>query len=166
MKSNKNGLYDNYEYGLYIDNELVFDIDKDYHEFTENDDLIRIVSLKNLDDIEIIKKNIKPVYTPKQKSLEFDKPIHSTITTEDIIPLFKENTWRKLMFKVIDQFDEDVFTKETFNEYKGKIHKAYPLNKHPDDKIRQILKQLRNLGLVAFLGNRFYERLWTPTEFY
>ena len=70
------------------------------------------------------------------------------------------------MFKVIDQFDEDVFTKETSNEYKGKIHKAYPLTKHPDDKIRQILQQLRNLGLVAFLGNRFYERLWTPTEFY
>lgn len=162
----KNGLYNNYEYGLYIDNELVFDVDKDYHELTENDDLTGIVSLKNLDDIEIIKKNIKPVYTLKHKSPEFDKPIHSTITTENIIPLFKENTWKELIFKVIDQFDENVFTKETFNEYKGKIHKAYPLNKYPDDKIRQILQQLRDLGLVAFLGNGFYERLWIPTEFY
>lgn len=34
----KNGLYNNYEYGLYIDNELVSDVDKDYHELTENDD--------------------------------------------------------------------------------------------------------------------------------
>lgn len=42
----ENGLYNNYEYGLYIDNELVFDVDKDYHEFTENDNLTGIVSLK------------------------------------------------------------------------------------------------------------------------
>lgn len=151
---------------MYIDNELVFDVDKDYHELTGNDNLTGIVSLKNLDDIEIIEKNIKPVYTPKHKLPEFDKPIHSTITTEDIISLFKENTWKGLIFKVIDQFDESVFTKETFNEYKGQIHNAYLLNKHPDDKIHQILQQLRDLDLVAFFGNGFYERLWIPTEFY
>ena len=161
----KNGLYNNYEYGLYIDNELVSDVDKDYHELTENDDLTGIVSLKNLDDIEIIKKNIKPIYTPKRKLPEFEKPIHPTITTEDIIPLFKESTWKELIFKIVDQFDEDVFTKETFNEYRSQIHDAYPLNKHPDDKIRQILQQLRDLGIVAFLRDGFYERLWVPTEY-
>ena len=160
----KNGLYNNYEYGLYIDNELVCDVENDYHELTENDDLTGVVSLKNLDDIEIIKKNIRPVYIPKRKLPEFEKTIHSTITTNDILPLFKEKTWKELIFKIIDQFDEDVFTKDTFIGYKNQIHDAYPSNKHPDDKIRQILQQLRDVGIVSFLGNGFYERLWVPTE--
>ena len=42
----------------------------------------------------------------------------------------------------------------------GFLKEKHPSNQHIPDKIRQQLQQLRDLGLIEFLGNGRYKKLW------
>jgi type II restriction enzyme len=43
---------------------------------------------------------------------------------------------------------------------KNHLKAIYPTNQHITDKIRQQLQFLRDLGLVEFLGDGKYKKLW------
>lgn len=57
--------------------------------------------------------------------------------------------WQKLVY---DRLPRGRFRTSHMYRFRKEFARAYPENKHIDDKIRQILQQLRDLGLLGHLG--------------
>ncbi len=68
--------------------------------------------------------------------------------------------WKLEVFKCADKIPKQTFTLGEINEYEEHLKKLYPVNQHIKDKIRQQLQYLRDLGLLEFLGDGRYRKLW------
>lgn len=66
--------------------------------------------------------------------------------------------WKHIVYTIItNHFHGDVFTLEQLYQFEPHFAKVYPSNYHIKDKIRQILQQLRDLGLVSFSNQGSYQ---------
>lgn len=87
---------------------------------------------------------------------------NSNIYFNDIIE--KLSGWQKDIFVIINGFDYDCFTLSDVYLWQGKLKELHPDNNTVEAKIRQILQQLRDLGLIEFQqekgGKGIYKRLW------
>lgn len=64
--------------------------------------------------------------------------------------------WQKLVY---ERLPEGIFQTSDMYTYEKELQQFYPENRHVTDKIRQILQQLRDLGLLKYIDrNR-----WTKT---
>jgi hypothetical protein len=71
--------------------------------------------------------------------------------------------WKKLVLKEIIRLPRDDFNLDAvYAACRPAAAKEYPTNRFVDDKIRQQLQYLRDIGLVEFLGNGVYRRLVGP----
>ncbi|WP_026399959.1 hypothetical protein [Acholeplasma equifetale] len=63
--------------------------------------------------------------------------------------------WNYIVYELIKkQFNNRVFSLSDIYKYVPEFKKVYPENNHIEDKIRQILQNLRDKGLVRFIGNK------------
>lgn len=84
---------------------------------------------------------------------------NSNIYFNDIIE--KLSGWQKDIFVIINGFSHDYFTLSDVYLWQGKLKELHPDNNTVEAKIRQILQQLRDLGLIEFQQeNGKYKRLW------
>jgi hypothetical protein len=68
------------------------------------------------------------------------------------------NGWQLIVFQIISQhFSRRVFYLDEVYAFVEILKPYYPLNEHPRDKIRQILQQLRDQGLLTFLERGTYQ---------
>ena len=67
--------------------------------------------------------------------------------------------WKKDVFLTLGQFGEEFTTKE-ISIIAGLLQARYPNNNNREAKIRQILQQLRDLGLIEFVRPGVYKKLW------
>jgi hypothetical protein len=80
---------------------------------------------------------------------------------------FLENLsgWARLTMEGIARIPSDTFTMDQVLAACAALAAArYPDNRHVREKLRQQMQRLRDLGLVAFLGNGRYERLVRRTK--
>ena len=68
--------------------------------------------------------------------------------------------WKKLSLEIIDRISKVEFTLADIYEYEYIFKKQFPENNTVRDSIRRNLQELRDLGLIRFLGNGKYLKLW------
>lgn len=66
--------------------------------------------------------------------------------------------WNYIVYQlVLNNFNQNSFTLNELYHFENDFRKVYPANFHVKDKIRQILQNLRDLGLIDFLGKGLYK---------
>ena len=68
--------------------------------------------------------------------------------------------WKNLVLTLIVRLDKDIFTREDLKYYQDFLLKKYPKAKTPLQTVSRVLQELRDLGLIKFLGNGYYQKLW------
>lgn len=160
------GLFSNFEYGILIEDEkLSAKIAKDFKIIFEDKDLTGKITSEIVDTASAILAS-----TPKEKGRRF------VVTEETLLKEVAEEQdryeggtesiqknlkgWEKDVFDVLNEIDFDVFKLKDVYEYEERLSKLHPENKFIKAKIRQQLQQLRDLGLLEFLGRGVYRKLW------
>lgn len=64
--------------------------------------------------------------------------------------------WQKLVY---DRLPEGVFETGDMYAYATEFQQSYPQNRHVTDKVRQILQQLEDLGMLKHLGRNRWSRI-------
>lgn len=157
------GLKNNYEYGIEIsEHDLVKDITKDFDDL-RNDERTGKVELSELNKIkEIIDALPKEskIVIPKVKNDEDEKDVE--IFTGDIKVVESKLTgWVKDVFVCLLEIPNEVFSLNEIYSFEKKLSTLHPENRFVTDKIRQQLQKLRDIGLIQFLGNGRYKKLWS-----
>lgn len=158
------GFKKNLEYGVFIsDTSLVNKTVTDFKAICNNESTGRI-NAKKIIDVENILRNL-----PKYKDIDLENSNNNTeidsILAVDI-NLLKGNLskWKKTTFEVIELITKYEFSLMDVYNYEHIFSKAYPNNKTIKDSIRRNLQELRDLGLIKFLGNGKYKKLWNEVK--
>lgn len=156
------GLINNYEYGIYLDEKhIVAQIVKDFYSIyvNENTGIIKKSDLSKAK--EIISK------IPKQEKTKLPNfEIESHEENSDILEIENQlilsslKGWKLEVFKCANSIPTQIFTLNEINQSESYLKTIYPTNNTITDKIRQQLQYLRDLGLIEFLGNGKYKKLW------
>ncbi|MFZ2146297.1 MAG: hypothetical protein WAV28_03680, partial [Sedimentisphaerales bacterium] len=68
--------------------------------------------------------------------------------------------WRLDTFNVVSKIPANIFKLEQVYAYNKHLQELHPENRNIEAKIRQQLQELRDLGLIEFLGGGVYRKLW------
>lgn len=160
------GLEKNFEYGIYVDDRtIVKTIVNDFDRLYRDDKTGEI----NQADLDIVKKILDhlPKYTPPHlPAINQKKPdeIPDVIETP-LQPILRSlSPWTREVFKCADQIPEEIFMLDDIYKFENYLRQLYPSNRHIQDKIRQQLQSLRDIGLLEFLGEGRYRKLWRQKE--
>lgn len=156
------GLLTNYEYGIFSsDIALVREAVNDFDSMLNNEKT-GTVEQKHIETVRQILANI-----PKSAPLKFPKyDLETAEEIDDVLEVPEKfiastlNGWKLDIFNCVSVLPNQVFTLQELNQFHGILKEKHPSNQHIPDKIRQQLQQLRDLGLIEFLGNGHYKKLW------
>lgn len=158
------GFKRNLEYGVFInDTGLVNKTVTDFKAICHNEKTGRI-DAKKVIDIENILKSL-PIY--KETDLE---PYNQNTEVDSIldidINLIKANlnSWKKTTFEVVELIEQAEFSLSDIYVHEEIFSKKYPNNNTVKGSIRRNLQELRDLGLIKFLGNGKYKKLWSTNK--
>lgn len=73
--------------------------------------------------------------------------------------------WQRELFDIIDTFENDEFYLNEVYYFNEILEEKHIDNHHIQAKVRQVLQQLRDLGLIEFYGKGKYKRLWIPMKY-
>lgn len=163
------GLLNNYEYGLLInDEELTSKIVEDYRKVFKDTEATGVITDEIIDKAYRILQSV-----PKEKKPRFelkDKELFKKVAEEDIeadrydggIESIQKNLsgWVKDVFDILNEIESDVFKLQDVYKYENKLKSLHPRNQYVQDKIRQQLQMLRDLGLLQFVDRGVYRKLW------
>lgn len=161
------GLLKNYEYGLLIDDEsLISDITDDFNKLSNHANT-GIIKKSDLDAVKNILANV-----PKIESIKLPSYSVKTDSPEQILDVIELPTeaiskelrgWRLDVFHCLNNLKRQQFSLVEIYSFEDYLKTKHPLNNNIKDKIRQQLQVLRDLGLVEFLGEGRYKKLWKQT---
>lgn len=156
------GLLNNFEYGIYTDNiEIVSKVVKDFSLISSNENVGNIKQT----EIDTVRKMLakipssEPIKLPKLE-IESSEENFDTLEIQDDIISSTLSGWKLEVFKCVESLPNQVFSLNEINKFEPHLKKIYPFNNHITDKIRQQLQYLRDIGLIEFLGNGYYKKLW------
>ena len=162
------GLQNNYECGVLIhDSSTVSQLKSNFIKLFADEEKVSVVTDEILSTTECILAKV-----PKQKKIEFEKSekdLFAEVSYEPEDDLYDggirtiTNTlsgWRLDTFNVVSNIPNNVFELDRVYEYKQQLQKLHPDNQNIEAKIRQQLQELRDLGLIDFLGGGSYRKLW------
>jgi phosphatidylserine/phosphatidylglycerophosphate/cardiolipin synthase-like enzyme len=156
------GLLYNYEYGVYSeDKTLVKDVVEDFYQLSNNENTGKIKKSNLLTVKEILSKipQQKKIILPKIDIKSDEKDDELFLINDDIISNSLKG-WKQHVFNLIKMHSNSEFTLKEINYFENKLKEIYPKNNTIKDKIRQQLQFLRDIGLIEFLGNGKYRKLW------
>lgn len=148
------GLEGNYEYGVYSNDELfVQSVVSDFTQLLTDKQTGRIES-KQINKIDRILKSLpdlsKTNYPRLRLNLEGDKsPITANL-----------RGWKLDVFNALDSLDTIEFDTVVSNRIAEQLSILHPNNTYPKAKVRQVLQQLRDIGLIKFISRGIYAKLW------
>lgn len=162
------GLTTNYECGVLItDNAVITQLVSDIRTLFTDDEQARPVTEEIIATTEEILSKV-----PREEQTRFEKTERQLLAaagTElfddlydgDIAAITESlSGWRKDVFMILLRLPDSVFNLATVYSYTDHFQKIHPDNTEVQAKIRQILQQLRDLGLIEFLGKGDYRKLW------
>ena len=156
------GMLKNFEYGIYLDEKsIVKTIVEDFNCLSKNEKT-GIVRQSDLETVKNILAKISKSISPKLPSFEIETPEENLdIIETSVEPILSSlSGWRLEVFKCVNSIPKQIFSLSEINKFENQLRKIYPSNQHITDKIRQQLQQLRDLGLIEFLGSGKYKKLW------
>ena len=71
------------------------------------------------------------------------------------------NSWKKDVYECLTKIPDNVFTLRQVYSFEKQLSLSHPNNRNVQEKIRQQLQYLRELGLVEFGKPGVYKKLWT-----
>lgn len=156
------GLLNNFEYGIYSEDiSIINEVSKDFKSFEKNKDIGTV----KLDDINVVKNLLSKI--PKTQSIKLPKyDIKSSENKYDIMEISEDiltsslKGWKLEVLKCVQSITNQEFNLDEINRFEPYLREKYPNNNHITDKIRQQLQFLRDYGLVEFLGNGKFKKLW------
>jgi hypothetical protein len=162
------GFKHNYECGVLIhDSNLTNQLRQDFLRIFRNKDESSQVNEKILALTESILSKV-----PKEKKFKFAKneaDIFQEAGYDPQLDLYDggEDTirnslsgWRRDVFNAIADIPKSVFKLDEMYAFKDRFQESHPRNRNIEAKIRQQLQELRDLGLIEFMGNGYYRKLW------
>ena len=152
------GLVKNYEYGIFSnDKDFSQNVVHDFNQIFDNEKTFEVNS-ENISQakqiIEIAQKNLEI----DLKIIEKEKNYLNFISTNSITNSLKG--WKKEIFIVLNLDKNQFFDLEEIYFYENYFKKIYPENKFIKNKIRQSLQHLQNDGLIEFIADGKYKKLW------
>ncbi|WNM20353.1 phospholipase D-like domain-containing protein [Flavobacterium capsici] len=155
------GLSKNFEYGIYSKDEaIVSKVVEDFNSLSNHENT-NIVSIGNLVTAKEILSKI-PIKKNKFPLIEFETVYGASdlleVPTKSIRTTLTD--WRKEVFLCIDIIPRINFTLEEINAFEPHLKRIYPDSYYITDKIMEQLLYLRDIGLVEFLGNDNFRKLW------
>lgn len=158
------GLERNFEYGVFIDNKvLIAQICNDFDALANNENTGTV----KLSDIETVRNILATI--PKAASVKLpsyriadESPEQLSDIVEFPIESFSKTLigWKLDVFDCLNNIPKQHFTLANVYPFENQLKEKHPLNNNVKDKIRQQLQALRDLGLVEFLGDGKYKKLW------
>jgi hypothetical protein len=156
------GLINNYEYGIYSDDKIfVSKVVLDFESISKNENT-GVVKKSDINTVREILSKLPKAISQKLPKYAIETPEERFDTVE--IPnnsiTSSLNGWKLEVFKCVNSIPNQFFSLKEVNEFENNLKKKYPSNTRVKDKIRQQLQFLRDLGLIEFLGNGQYKKLW------
>jgi len=149
------GLKNNAECGLLTDDAAIVKPALDfYNSVTKREDVGKITELE-IEKISELLQSIPPAQPVEYPRLEL------SATTDRNLSAISDSLsgWKKYVFLSLGQFGE-YFTSTEVSIMAQQLQRRYPRNNNREAKIRQVLQQLRDLGLVEFSSPGVYRKLW------
>lgn len=156
------GMNTNFEYGIYSKNEaIVSKVVADF-ELLSNNENTNLISKGNLVTAKEIISKIPITNEYKFPLINFENVNGTTDLLEIPITIISSTLtgWKKEVFMCIDIIPKTNFTLEELNAFEPHLKRIYSNSYYIADKIYDQLQYLRDLGLVEFLGNNHYRKLW------
>ena len=156
------GLLTNFEYGIFIDDEkLVANISKDFN-ILSNSEITGIVKREHILKANEILSKIPKVSLPKIPVVDIETPEMSFDIVEDATNSISSSLsgWKLDVFICLISINKQEFTLNEVYFFEKKLKAMYPNNQNVKAKIRQQIQFLRDLGLIEFLANGKYKKLW------
>lgn len=156
------GLLNNYEYGIYTTNaKVVSTVVKDFSLISSNENIGK-VKLTHIDAVRKILAKIPPTQTTKLPDFEIESPEekYDIIEIKEDILTSSLTGWKLEVFKCAQSIPSQIFSLNEINKFEPHLKNIFPSNQYITAKIRQQLQYLRDLGLIEFLGNGRYKKLW------
>ncbi|MDR2201680.1 MAG: phospholipase D-like domain-containing protein [Clostridiales bacterium] len=126
-----------------------------FNQMVSTDDVGEITE-SNIAEIERILSALVPMQKMNYPQLNFQKD-----SEDDAARIAGSLTgWKRDVFIEICALNDDVFTSVEVEKMAESLCKKYPRNNYREAKIRQILQQLRDLGLIEFGMPGVYKKLW------
>jgi|WetSurMetagenome_2_1015567.scaffolds.fasta_scaffold393265_1 phosphatidylserine/phosphatidylglycerophosphate/cardiolipin synthase-like enzyme len=162
------GLQNNYECGVLIsDTDTVKKLKSDFLQIFLNEQEVSEVTEEILLTTENILSKI-----PKEKKIHFEKSEKEIFAKNKFEPeddLYEGGIdsitgslsgWRLDVFNLVLKVPSHAFKLEQIYLGEEKLQLLHPDNRNIKAKIRQQLQELRDLGLLEFLGSGTYRKLW------
>ena len=162
------GLQNNYECGILIyDSKTVKRLKSDFLQIFVDKEKVSVVTEEIISTTEGILSKV-----PKEKRIKFEKSekdLFPKVAYEPEDDLYEggvatiANTlsgWRLDTFNVVYKIPVNIFKLEQVYAYNKHLQELHPENRNIEAKIRQQLQELRDLGLIEFLGGGVYRKLW------
>jgi len=157
-----NGMIRNYEYGILLEEKTIIQsIIADFQTLIENDNTgsIGVNEINKAQEILSKIPKSQPIKLPEFKiQKQFEDIEIYTGGVESILSSL--SGWKLEVFKCLLKIPTQSFSLNDINAFVKRLSILYPNNKYIEPKIRQQLQMLRDIGLVEFLGNGKYKKLW------
>ena len=150
-----NGLNKNYEYGVLVDDsDVMYAIEDDLQCLIDDE----LSGEFTMDSVSFIKKQIE-FYKDKEYKIQVDQSGDECLESAYKFTTNALQSWQKDIYDVILNKMKDEFTLRQMYEYEDDFKKLHPNNNNIRPKIRQILQQLRDKGLIKFEEPGCYKKL-------
>ena len=162
------GLQNNFECGVLIeDSNIAGRLRSDFLQIYKDKEKASVVSEDIIKTTEDILSKV-----PKEKRIKFEKSeteLFSEASYEPEDDLYDGGVttikktlsgWRLDIFNAVSSVQGNLFKLENIYAQKQHLQKLHPENRNIKPKIRQQLQELRDLGLIEFLGGGVYRKLW------
>lgn len=154
------GFRRNVEYDVFIDQkDLVEKSVTDYIKICEQPQTGKIND-KHILQIQHLLNSLQPKENQSMDEMDLYTEVDNVLDgdTEGIKNSLSE--WKKLIFNVLNSIGNETFTLKDVYGLENLFKEAYPNNKTIRASIRRNLQELRDLGLIKFVGNGEYKKLW------
>ncbi|MCL2285294.1 MAG: phospholipase D-like domain-containing protein [Firmicutes bacterium] len=150
-----NGLKNNMECGVITNDAGIVSSALGYYDYIIAREDVTKITERIIREMASLLKRLPPV--PR---VQYPSPDLSVIPDKNVLAITQGlSGWKKDVFILLGSFDE-IFTSSEVRLMAHQLQMKYPRNNNREAKVRQILQQLRDLGLVEFSEPGVYRKLW------
>lgn len=156
------GVIKNFEYGILLSKKkVVQEILCDFDALSLNS-ITGIVRLSHIEKANAILSKVPKNKSQQFPSIDLESPELKDNDTINLKPqiLSSLNGWKLEVFKCIDVLSSQKFNLDDIYSFENQLKMIYPKNTNIKAKIRQQIQFLRDLGLIEFLNQGEYLKLW------
>jgi len=149
------GLIRNAELGFLTDRSDITTSVIDFYSNTIAREDVGKITEQNVEEISELLMRIPPVLPIVYPRLDL-----SSTSDSNLLAISEGlSGWKRDVFLSLGQFDE-TFTTAEVGIIAQQLGEKYPRNNYREAKVRQVLQQLRDLGLIEFSSPGIYKKLW------